>query len=134
MILEAVTPRKEVLQAERGLQVGTAPPPVREVSRKQEEPVPVREAPPEMAQEETEEPNEDLLKDVLEVLKAHTAENASMSNIGFEYGVHEGTGRMTVTVVDKDTDEVIREIPSERILDLMSKMEELVGILFDAKA
>ena len=135
MILEAVTPRKEAMQAVNGLQVGPAPPPAREVFRDKEEQKPVRETQAEATTaSESEEPNEELLKDVLEVLKEHAQETAPMRDIGFEYGFHEGTGRMTVTMVDKDTDEVIREIPPERLLDMMSKMEELVGILFDAKA
>ena len=135
MILEAVTPRKDAMQAGNGLQVGPALPSVREVPKNREEKASVREALAESALNSTqEEPNEELLKDVLEVLKEHASESISMRNVGFEYGFHEGTGRMTVTVVDKDTEEVIREIPPERLLDMMSKMEELVGILFDAKA
>ncbi|MBI9074751.1 MAG: flagellar protein FlaG [Desulfatibacillum sp.] len=134
MILEAVTPRKESMQVVKGLQVAPAPPPVKEVPKAREEKKPVREEPVGDTYEAKEAPKEELLKGMLEVLKDHTSENISMRNIGFEYGFHEGTGRMTVTMVDKDTDEVIREIPSERLLDLVNKMEELVGVLFDAKA
>ncbi len=129
MSLEAVVPRKESMQANSGPMAGTAPPPVREVFKtKVPKPV-VQEVPAEKKPPE-EDHGEELLKDMLEVMKDHT----SMRDVGFDYGFHEGTGRMTVTMIDKETDEVIREIPSERILDLMSKMEELVGVLFDAKA
>ncbi len=40
---------------------------------------------------------------------------------------------LTVKVVDKNTDRVIREFPPKEALHLMEKMRELVGILFDKK-
>jgi len=36
-----------------------------------------------------------------------------------------------MTVVDKETGEMIREVPPQQVLDLMAKIEELMGILFD---
>lgn len=72
----------------------------------------------------------DLLRDVLEAVENHP----SVRNTGLEFSVHEETGRLRVTVTDKETERVIREIPSEKLLDLIGKMEEMVGILFDAKA
>lgn len=55
-------------------------------------------------------------------------------NKGLEFKVHEDTKRVIVTVVNKDTDEVIREIPPEKILDMMAKINEIVGWLVDEKA
>ncbi len=51
----------------------------------------------------------------------------------FEFKVHEGTGRMLVKLLDKETNEVIREIPSEKILDLIANIWEMVGILVDER-
>jgi len=50
-----------------------------------------------------------------------------------EFGVHEQTKHITVKVYDKETDELIREIPPEKILDMVAKMWELAGILVDDK-
>jgi flagellar protein FlaG len=45
-----------------------------------------------------------------------------------------GNHKISVTVSDKDTGEVIREIPSEELQRLSGKMEELVGMVFDGRA
>lgn len=45
----------------------------------------------------------------------------------FEYSVHKPSGTIVVKVVDAETKEVIREIPPEKILDIISKLQELSG-------
>lgn len=51
-----------------------------------------------------------------------------------KFNVHEGTGRIWVQVIDTRTQEVIKEIPPERYLDLVARIWQLVGILVDEKA
>jgi flagellar protein FlaG len=51
----------------------------------------------------------------------------------FEFKIHEGTGRLMVKLVNRETDEIIREIPSEKILDLIANIWEMVGILVDER-
>ena len=51
----------------------------------------------------------------------------------FEFKMHERTGRMMVKLIDKNTDEIIKEIPSEKILDLVASIWDLVGILVDER-
>lgn len=51
----------------------------------------------------------------------------------FEYKVHEKTGDLLVKVVNTETNEVVREIPNEKLLDLMDKLQELAGINIDEK-
>jgi flagellar protein FlaG len=41
---------------------------------------------------------------------------------------------LMIKIVNKDTNEVILEVPPKQILDLVAKMCEMVGILFDKKA
>ena len=48
-------------------------------------------------------------------------------------GVHEPTNRITVQVIDTNTDEVVREVPPESRLDVIAKMQEFVGLLFDGR-
>ncbi len=51
----------------------------------------------------------------------------------FEFSIHEATNEIMVKVIDDATDEIIREIPPEKILDMVAKMWELVGIMIDRK-
>ncbi|WP_352418312.1 flagellar protein FlaG [Proteiniborus sp.] len=50
-----------------------------------------------------------------------------------EFSIHEGTRYISVKVIDTNTDEVIREIPPEKILDMVAKLWELAGIIVDKK-
>jgi flagellar protein FlaG len=50
-----------------------------------------------------------------------------------EFKYHEETKRISITVKDSDTDEVIKEIPPEKTLDMIAKTLELAGILVDEK-
>jgi flagellar protein FlaG len=51
----------------------------------------------------------------------------------FEFSVHEKTGEVMIKVINKATNEVIREIPNEKFLDMMTKLQELVGLNIDEK-
>lgn len=51
----------------------------------------------------------------------------------FEFSIHEKTKEIMVKVIDSETDEVIREIPPEKILDLVAKIWEMAGILVDER-
>ena len=50
-----------------------------------------------------------------------------------QFELHETLNRPMVKVLNKETDEVIREIPPEEILDLVGNMLEMVGIIVDKK-
>lgn len=50
-----------------------------------------------------------------------------------DFSIHEKTKHIMVKVLDKDTGEVIREIPPERSLDFLAKVWEMAGILIDEK-
>ncbi len=55
------------------------------------------------------------------------------TNTQCEFKYHEKTNRISITVRDRTTDEVIREIPPEKTLDMIAKSLELAGILVDEK-
>lgn len=57
-----------------------------------------------------------------------------LTDTRFEFSIHEGTEAVMVKVIDTETDEIIREIPPEKILDMVAKMWELAGILVDKRA
>lgn len=50
-----------------------------------------------------------------------------------EFRYHEETNRISITVKDSETKEVIKEIPPEKTLDMIAKTLELAGILVDEK-
>ncbi len=50
-----------------------------------------------------------------------------------EYGFHEKTNRVTIKIVDKNTEEVIKEFPPEETLDMIAKVWELAGMFLDEK-
>jgi flagellar protein FlaG len=52
---------------------------------------------------------------------------------GLDFKYHEATKRISITVYDKDTKEIIREIPPEKSLDMLEKMWELAGMIVDDK-
>ena len=86
---------------------------------------------------ETEQTQSEQQRDVSEeeVIKAIEKANESFkgNNARFEYSIHEDTKRIMVKVVNPATDEVIREIPAEKILDLVARIWEFSGILVDEK-
>lgn len=51
----------------------------------------------------------------------------------FEVSVHEKTNAVMVKVLDRDSGDLIREIPPEKTLDLVAKMMEFAGILIDER-
>lgn len=50
-----------------------------------------------------------------------------------EFSYHEATKRVSIKVKDKETDEIIREIPPEEALEMLQKMWEMAGILVDER-
>lgn len=51
----------------------------------------------------------------------------------FEISVHKETNTIMVKVINSQTDEVIREIPSKKLLDMVAKMWEIAGIIVDKR-
>jgi flagellar protein FlaG len=48
-----------------------------------------------------------------------------------EYSKHEQLDRMMIKIVDDDTDEVVLEIPKEKILNMVASMLEQAGLIDD---
>lgn len=49
------------------------------------------------------------------------------------FSIDEDSGEKVISVKDSETEEVIRQIPSEELVVLRKKMDDVVGILFDTK-
>lgn len=50
------------------------------------------------------------------------------------FSVDDGSGEMVVKVVDRQTDELVRQIPTEEILKLRERLEAATGAIFQDKA
>ncbi len=49
------------------------------------------------------------------------------------FGIHEGTNRVTIKIVDRQTKQVIKEFPPEKTLDMIAKVWEMAGIMVDER-
>jgi len=76
---------------------------------------------------------QDEEKNLENIKKAVDNLNKNMKNTSAIYGIHEGTNRVTIKIVDKQTKEVIKELPPEKTLDMISKVWEMAGMLVDEK-
>ncbi len=74
-----------------------------------------------------EQPSNEQIKKAVEQL------NRNMVNSEAVFGIHEGTNRVTIKIVNRDTKEVIKELPPEKTLDMIAKVWEMAGILVDEK-
>lgn len=63
--------------------------------------------------------------------KANRQMSSRDTTLKFE--AHEKSGDFIVRIIDTNTKEIIREIPSEKILDMVANMLEMAGILVDER-
>ena len=78
--------------------------------------------------------NEEFIdKNNEKVKKAVSELNKNMENSVAQFGIHEGTNRITIKIVDKNTKEVIKELPPEKTLDMIAKAWELAGLMVDER-
>lgn len=66
------------------------------------------------------------------IVKAN--EGIEVSNTSLQFSIHEQTKQILVKIVNNDTKEVLREIPSEKILDIVASMLERTGVFLDKRA
>jgi len=72
---------------------------------------------------------EEHLDHALEMLNSA----AQSRNRSILFNLQSDSGRVQVKVVDKDTDKVIREIPSEEVMAMVEKLHDYIGMLTDEK-
>lgn len=68
-----------------------------------------------------------------QIRKAVEQLNKKIGNSEAIFGIHEATNRVTIKIVDKDTKEVIKELPPEKTLDMIAKVWDMAGILVDER-
>jgi flagellar protein FlaG len=55
-------------------------------------------------------------------------------NVDAKFGFDDKTGAMFVSLYEKDSDKLLRKIPSDEVMRMMSKMKELMGSIIDKQA
>ncbi|GEM_PF-2636619 len=68
------------------------------------------------------------------VIKTLQDEFNLINNVELKFNKDQETGQSYIEIVDKDSGDVVREIPPETLRKLAEKMDEMLGILFDKKA
>jgi len=85
-----------------------------------------------------EQAKETLSAEKLKELVRETADSlnemSSLLKYGIKFAYDDKVSEMLVNVVEKDTNRVIRQVPSKEILAMRAKMAEMVGLLVDKKA
>ena len=69
------------------------------------------------------------------VIEAIQRANKAISggNRRFEFSIHEKTNEIVVKVFDSESNELIREIPNEKVLDMVARICEMAGVLVDER-
>ena len=79
------------------------------------------------AEQGKEQPTNEQIKKAVEQMNKKLADSEAV------FGIHEDTNRVTIKIVNKDTKEVIKELPPEKTLDMIAKVWEMAGILVDER-
>jgi uncharacterized FlaG/YvyC family protein len=74
------------------------------------------------------------LKDKDAAVSANAEDGPKYDFRRMEFSIHEKTGDIIVKVYDAETNEIVREIPPEKIKDLVANILERAGLLMDKRA
>lgn len=83
--------------------------------------------------EEQQPTNEDLSDEKVQQVVKSLNEFMQTNSAESKFVFHEGLNKYYVQMVDKETKEVVKEIPSKKILDAFYEMQKLVGMIVDEK-
>ncbi|SHE57675.1 flagellar protein FlaG [Clostridium fallax] len=76
---------------------------------------------------------EEFSKDQLEKALKKLNKFLEDDDVHAEYDFHEKFGDLMIKIVSDKTNEVLMEIPPKKILDVVSKLCELSGVVFDKR-
>ncbi|WP_435274296.1 flagellar protein FlaG [Psychrobium sp. nBUS_13] len=77
---------------------------------------------------------EDIPKEQLEVLAEKLQEFVGSLNKGLQFSVDEDSGRDVIKVIDRETEEIVRQYPSEEVLELVAKLSDAAGNFINSQA
>ncbi|MTI80200.1 MAG: flagellar protein FlaG [Firmicutes bacterium] len=70
-------------------------------------------------------------KEELERAVGKANETMNLYKTSVQFKIHEESGEYYARVINADTEEVIREVPPEWLLDMVASIEKTVGLLVD---
>ncbi|MDH5545530.1 MAG: flagellar protein FlaG [Gammaproteobacteria bacterium] len=73
---------------------------------------------------------QDDIAKAVEAIKSHT-QNLDRE---LQFQIDSDTGRTVVTIKDAATQKVLRQIPSEEMLEIAKRLQSAQGVIFDTKA
>jgi flagellar protein FlaG len=76
---------------------------------------------------------EPVTKEKMESVVRGMNEFLTVSNTHLKFEFHDELKEYYVTIIDDSTKEVIKEIPSKKVLDIYAAMTEFVGLMVDKK-
>jgi flagellar protein FlaG len=76
---------------------------------------------------------EPVTKEKMESVVRGMNEFLTTSNTHLKFEFHDELKEYYVTIVDDSTKEVIKEIPSKKVLDMYAAMTEFIGLMVDKK-
>lgn len=76
--------------------------------------------------------NEVLEKQIKDAI-TRANDKLKVSRTKCEFTYHDEVKRVSIKVIDMDTEQIIREIPPEETIELVKKLWELAGLLIDEK-
>lgn len=71
-------------------------------------------------------------KTLIDIIKK-TRKTLLCSPTELRISIHEKTKRISIKIINSENQEVIREIPPEKTLDMVAKMWELAGLIINEK-
>jgi len=81
------------------------------------------------------EPKGNISNETIKALAEDIQERLSSINISFDFSTYGKNGeKMSVRVSNKETGEIIREIPPKELQNLYIKLEEVAGLIFNGIA
>lgn len=95
----------------------------------QRNPVMAQQGKAEVMQQEQPKDAKEILEEVVNGLN----EFLSPTNTHLKFEFHEQLKEYYVTIVDNNNNEVVKEIPPKRLLDMYAAMTEYLGLLVDRK-
>ena len=88
----------------------------------------------EITNEREEQPEKELLsKEKTEKVIERMNDFLKESNTHLKFQFHDGLQKYYVAIVDDTTNEVIKEIPPKKLLDMYAAMTDYLGLLVDKK-
>ncbi len=71
----------------------------------------------------------DYKKEQLQKIIEESNRQLNGKDVKMEFKIHETTHKTMITLVDTETDEIVKEIPSEKMLDSIANIWKMVGII-----